>query len=220
MQIFKRVISYIIFCTLLTPFVHSANIIQHSKKQCIPHESITTVELNKADQKWFENSFVETFLNGYKPLTFNVGPKENPKTLGPNDTEDKRKFLEETAKEEFENYVVNPKESYVGIKILVDGKPAGAILLRLIRNGKIIYLARLFICEEFARKGLATYVLKNELRKKFPGYKRYEVLTRYENRAGNALNKRLQYTEDKSGKIAEFYGYNPERYMGFYKEFE
>lgn len=190
MQIIKKIAQLGVFFILLSAVIQFANATGDSVKQ-IQYEKITTEELNKRDQDWFEKSFVETFLNAYLPLTFKVGPKENPKILEPYDEKAKREFLEETAKEEFQDYASTPKNGYTGIKILVDGKPAGALLLRLNDKEGIIYLAQFFICEEFAKKGLATHILENELRKKFPKYKRHEVLTRNQNLTAQTLNKKL-----------------------------
>lgn len=218
MKFFNRLIFCSCVFALLTQYICAADLSSKDEAQVI-QELITTEQLNQDDKDWFQSEFVENFLNEYIPLTITIGPKDAPRVLGPQDTAAKKQLLTETAKEEFEEYVVKPKDGYKALKIMVNGKPAGALLFRLRDKEKVIYLAQLFICKEFARKGLATYVLETQMRKSFPEYRRYEVLTRYQNKSGCGLYDKLKYNEDKTCEIAKSYDYDPSRYKSLYKEF-
>ena len=217
MKFFNKLIFCSCVFSLLTQYICAADAL--SKAEVEVTQGITIEQLNLDNKDWFESKFVETFLSEYIPLTFTIGPKDAPRVVGPQDTEEKKALLTETAAEEFEEYVIKPKDGYRALKIMVDGKPAGAILFRLRDKEKIIYLAQFFVCKEFSRKGLATYALEIEMRKSFPEYRRYEVLTRYQNEAGCGLYGKLKYLEDKTGEIAKSYGYDPSRYKSLYKEF-
>jgi ribosomal protein S18 acetylase RimI-like enzyme len=180
-------------------------------------KNITTQPLVENDEKWFYKEFVHGFMSVYKNKTLIITEGGKPKLLGPTHIKAKEKWLQETAKEEFNDYVLAGKENYKALKLKYKGKPVGAILYRLIQEKEeAIYLAQLFISPAFQHQGIATHVIEKILPKLHPDYKRYEVLTRHQNEVAMLLYNKLEFLIGDISLVQK-YDYNPLYYVGFYK---
>ena len=80
-----------------------------------------------------------------------------------------------------------------------------------------IYLAQYFILPEYQNKKIGTYFLETMLPKLHKQYNKYEVLARHQNEAAILLYNRLDFTIGNI-ELVKKYGYDPLRYMSFYKE--
>lgn len=181
---------------------------------------ITTQKLQQADKEWFCKEFVSSFMSVYKDKVFFITQDGMPKLLEPKHIQEKQKWLQNTAQEEFSEYVLKGKESYIALKIQYNGENIGAILYRLTQDKEhTIYLAQLFIQPDFQKHGISAYVIAKVLPALHPLSKRYEVLARHQNGAAFRLYNKLGF---KVGDIAlvQKYEYNPLYYMGFYKVFQ
>jgi ribosomal protein S18 acetylase RimI-like enzyme len=177
---------------------------------------LTTPNLTKAQQDWFLKEFPRSFMSVYRDKTFIITKNENPVVLGPKNIEDKKIWLTDTAKDEFENYVLAPKSGYKAILIEYQKKPIGTILYRLLDNEKTVYIAQYFIVPEFQKKGIGQYLLMKVLPGLHPEYKRYEILARHQNDAAFLLYSKSGFSFGDL-EIVKKYDYDPLRYMSFYK---
>lgn len=181
---------------------------------------ITTQELQKNDEKWFNREFVRGFMCSYQDKTFFIKQDGVSKLLVPQNKQEKEKWLQDTAQAEFSEYVLLGKENYKALKIKYNGENIGAILYRLSQDEEhTIYLAQLFIHPDFQKKGISSYVIAKLLPVLHPASKKYEVLARHQNAAAFGLYNKLGF---KMGDIAlvQKYEYNPLFYMGLYKFFQ
>jgi GNAT superfamily N-acetyltransferase len=178
---------------------------------------ISLQELAKSDEAWFYKEFVHGFMTMYKDRTFIITEAGKPKLLGPIHIQEKEKWLLETAKEEFNDYVVDKKENYKALKIIFDHESMGIIFYRLEQDKEeIIYLTQLFVLPAFQKKGVSAYLITEMLPKLHPNFKRYEVLTRHQNDGAMLLYNKLGFNIGDR-LLVEKYGYNPLYYVGFYK---
>lgn len=192
---------------------HVSNVLGHSGKNSI---NVTTQLLTKADEAWFKKEFSRSFFKNYDGKVFVITKDEKPIVLGPKDKKDKQAWLDDTAREVFQDYIEQPKEGYKGITILFNGKPVGALLYRLLENGKVLYIAQYFIVPEKQHKGISLAVFLEHLPRLHPDSKRYEVLTRHQNAPAIMLWRKLGFSLGDA-KLVEKYGYDPLRYMSGYK---
>lgn len=187
------------------------------KPNQVNFKNISTQTLTEGNQAWFMKAFPRSFMSVYTNKTFVITKQNKPTVLGPKNKADKQKWLEDTAKDEFENYVLKPKPGYKAILIEYKKKPIGTILYRLLDKEKTIYVAQYFIMPEYQKKGIGKYLLAEALPKLHPEYTRYEILARHQNDAAFLLY-------DKSGfsfgdiDIVKKYDYDPLRYMSFFKD--
>jgi ribosomal protein S18 acetylase RimI-like enzyme len=177
---------------------------------------ITTVPLTKESESWFIQEFPKSFMSVYQNKTFIITNNGKPVILGPKDTEIKTEWLINTAKEEFQDYIINPKEGYKALLIQDQKKPIGAILYRLVPNEKTLYLAQFFILPQYQKKGIGVYLITNILPRLHPEYKRHEVLARHQNDAAFLLYKDAGFLIGDIN-IVEKYDYDPLRYISFFK---
>jgi len=182
---------------------------------------ITTQKLQKTDKEWFCEDFVRSFMSVYKNETFFITQDGMPKLLEPKHIQEKEKWLQDTAQEEFSEYVLLGKENHKALKIKYNGENVGAILYSLKQDKEhTIYLAQLFIRPDFQKQGISAYVIAKLLPTLHPLSRRYEVLTRHQ----NGVAFRLYYNKlgFKMGDVAlvQKYEYNPLFYMGLYKVFQ
>lgn len=179
---------------------------------------ITAQPLQRADQEWFCKEFVHGFMSVYKSETFFITQDGAPKLLGPKDIQEKEKWLQHAAQEEFSEYVGEGKEGYQALKIKYGKKIIGAILYRVQPDEEhTIYLGQLFIHPDFQNQGIGMHVIAKLLPALHPLTKRYEVLTRHQN--GAAFRLYCNKLGFKVGDIVlvQKYEYNPLFYIGFYK---
>lgn len=187
-----------------------------SQATIINFAEITTQTLTKADEAWFMKEFPRSFMAVYQNKTFIITKDEKPMLLGPSNTNEKNIWLLDTAKDEFQNYVLSAKEGYKGILIQYQKKPIGIMLYQLLDKDKIFYLAQYFIIPEYQKKGVGQYLLINVLPKLHPEYKRYEILARHQNDAAFLLYNKSGFSFGDIA-IVKKYDYDPLRYMSFYK---
>lgn len=177
---------------------------------------ITTTPLTQTKESWFIKEFTRSFLSVYQNKTFVITQDKKPVLLGPQDITQKTKWLDETAKEEFQDYILTPKPGYKGLLIHYQGKPIGTILYRLLENEKTLYLAQYFILPEYQKKGIGVYLLTQVLPSLHPEFKRFDVLARHQNDAALLMYKKAGFTIGNIDLVNK-YDYDPLRYMSFYK---
>ncbi len=195
--------------TAILPFIVGA--------ASIDFKEVTIADLTKKYQPWFIKEFPKGFMAVYHDKTFVITKEGKPTILGPTNTKDKQVWLLETAKEEFQDYVLTPKEGYKAILIEYQKQPIGSLLYRMLENEKTIYLAQYFIDPEFQKKGIGVHLLLNILPALHPDYKRYEILARHQNDAAFLLYKKAGFSIGDEAMVKK-YDYDPLRYMSFYKD--
>lgn len=183
-----------------------------------PTHGITTRDLEKKDKAWFVREFSRSFMKVYANKTFVITKDAEPVILGPTDSQDKRNWIEKTAQAEFHDYIETPQEGYKGVFVLKGGYPVGAFLYRLIEKGKILYIAQYFIIPETNRKDIDSPFLQEYIPKLHPDLKRCEVVVRHQNDIVILLFRDLGFSLGDI-PLVQKYGYDPLRYLGFYKEF-
>ncbi|KAI1716625.1 hypothetical protein Ddc_10417 [Ditylenchus destructor] len=190
------------------------------------------VDLNKVsarnfkideDKDWFLRQFVDSFTNYYKNRKIYVITGDNSAYNGCNapkrrlleSLDEKKNWLLDTAREEFQNYVVSPKPGYKGLVIMYDGVAVGAVLIRLRDDDeKTIYLGQVIVSVSLQRQRIASHFICNILPELYPEYTCYEALTRYENGIPfHLFNTELPVVEVKS--LPDKYGYDMHSYTGF-----
>lgn len=178
---------------------------------------ITTHPIGKSDLTWFEQAFVQGFMSIYRDKTFVVTEAGKPKIWGPQDINKKEQWLLDTAKEEFGSYVFPRKEDHKALIIKYKDQPVGAILYQVGKDKEqTIYIAQLFIAPAYQKQGIATYIIDKVLPRLHPNTKCYEVLARHQNDGALLLYNKLNFSIGDKG-LVEKYGYDPLRYLGFYK---
>lgn len=125
-----------------------------SQAAIINFAEVTTQDLTKADEAWFIKEFPRSFMAVYQNKTFVITKDEKPLLLGPNNIDEKNIWLMDTAKDEFQNYVLAAKDGYKAILIQYQKKPIGIMLYRLLNKDKILYLAQYFIVPEYQKREL------------------------------------------------------------------
>ncbi|OJW67422.1 MAG: hypothetical protein BGO68_00155 [Candidatus Amoebophilus sp. 36-38] len=178
---------------------------------------ISLQELVKKDETWFYKEFLCGFMTMYQDKTFVITEHSKPKLLGPANIKEKEAWLLETAKEEFNDYVLNKRENYKAFKITYQDEPIGTIFYQLVSDKEqTIYLTQIFITPAFQKKGISAYLINQMLPKLHPTYKRCEVLTRHQNDVALLLYNKLGFSIGDISLVQK-YGYNPLYYIGLYK---
>lgn len=182
---------------------------------------ITMQPLQKNDEKWFCREFGRSHMPIYKDKTFFITQVGIFKLVGPSQAQEKDKWLQGIARDQFSEYVLAGKEGYKALKIQYDGKNIGAILYHTKQDeGHTLYISELFIMPEHQRKGIGAYVIDKFLPTFNPLTKQYEVLVRHQNGAAlwlfyNKLGFNLGDTE-----LVKKHERNPIDFVGFYKVFQ
>lgn len=182
---------------------------------------ITTQPLQKNDEKWFHKEFGRSYMPIYKDKTFFITQVGVFKLVGPNQAQEKDKWLQGIAKDQFTEYVLSGKEGYKAFKIQYDGKNIGAILYHTKQDeGHTLHISELFIMPEHQKKGIASYVIDKLLPMFNPLAKQYEVLVRHQNGAALWLfyNKLGFHLGD--AELVKKHERNPVDFVGFYKVFQ
>lgn len=201
-------------------FLFQVTITQANTKP-IDTSLITTQPLQKNDEKWFCKELGRSYMPIYKNNTFFITQVGIFKLVGPNQVQEKDKWLQGIARDQFTEYVLSGKEGYKAFKIQYDRKHIGAILYHTKQDeGHTLHIAELFIMPEHQNKGIASYVVDKLLPTLNPLAKQYEVLVRHQNGAAlwlfyNKLGFSLGDVE-----LVKKHERNPIDFVGFYKIFQ
>ncbi|KAI1714449.1 hypothetical protein DdX_08544 [Ditylenchus destructor] len=163
---------------------------EESKKDPIDQTKIFVRDLVHSDKDWFLKEFVDCFTNAYSTKHIYVRSRDPniPERRLLKSFDEKRDWLLSTAHDiYFQDYVVSPKPGYEGLVIMYDDngsiQPVGAVLIRLLYDDdeKTIYLGLAIVSINMQGRGFSYYVIDKILPDRYPEYKRYEALIRYEN---------------------------------------
>jgi len=179
---------------------------------------ITTQQLQKNDEKWFCREFGRSYMPIYKNETFFITQGGVFKLVGPKQVQEKDKWLQGIAKDEFTEYVLSGKESYKALKIQYAGKNIGAILYHTKQDeGHTLHIAELFIEPGHQRQGIGSYVIDKLLTTFNPSTKQYEVLVRHQNGAALWLFYHKLGFNLGDAELVKKHERNPIDFIGFYK---
>jgi ribosomal protein S18 acetylase RimI-like enzyme len=181
---------------------------------------VTTQQLQKNDEKWFCKEFGRSYMPIYKGQTYFITQVGIFKLVGPNQVQEKDKWLQGMAKGQFTEYVMSAKEGYKALKIQYNGKNIGAILCHIKQDEEhTIHIADFFIMPEYQSKGIASYVIDKLLPASNPLTKQYEVLVRHQD--GPALwlfYNKLSFSLGDV-ELVKKYERDPKYFVGLYKAF-
>ncbi|CAF1093019.1 unnamed protein product [Brachionus calyciflorus] len=169
------------------------------------------------DKEWFCKEFLRSFLFVYSNKVFYISKDDKEILLSQRDNKEKEKWLIETAEDEFNDYVVDPKPGYKALVALIDSNPVGIVLYRELKDERILYLAQGFIIPDYQKKGIGSSLLEKLLEGISHDYDEFHVLARHQNDAAMNLYNQLGFSVSNA-KIVEKYGYNPMRYISFTKQ--
>lgn len=181
------------------------------------NKHVSSRALIASDKEWFNKEFPRSYMAIYVDKAFVITKEKKPFILTRKHKEEKIKWLQETAVEEFQDYVLEPKSGYKAIAILHENKLVGALLYRLLESEKAIYLAQYFIIPEMQKHGIGYYVIDSIMPSLHPDYKRVEILARHQNDAAFSLYNNLGFQVGDEALVRK-YDYDPLRYMGFFKD--
>ncbi|RNA13867.1 hypothetical protein BpHYR1_049672 [Brachionus plicatilis] len=168
------------------------------------------------DKEWFVKEFIRSFLFVYANKVFYISKDGKEILLSPKDMKEKEKWLTETAEDDFNDYVANPKAGYKALAGFIDHIPVGIILYRELKEERVLYLAQGFIVPEYQKKGIGSNLLEKLLEQIAQDFDEFHVLTRHQNDAAMSLYNQVGFSVG-TAEIVEKYGYNPMRYISFIK---